>query len=275
MATKIVLRLNGFTTAAPPQSSIGYTGAAHAFGTSESVWVSLVSDNAVKNYIRLTLGPARAGCLPSNVTLTDALMYTSAGGRGVPVPLGFVGTQPRSDQVNVAALMATRNPTAPAQRRWWLHCLPDIWVVDGELVVNAVQTGYIRNYLNAMQVGNWLGLVRNDLQSIVTISQAGLVSLAGASPYAVGQLLRVSRTLDANKRKRGAQKFVASVGPLANQFTLGDWTLGTCTGGSIFRPTYDFYSIGGGDGAYVERVGTKRVGRPFDLYRGRQPATHP
>jgi hypothetical protein len=275
MATKIVLRFNGNTSSAPPQASIGYVGSSHAFGFSESCWRTSGTDAQTKTWIQAILAPRRAGLLPSNVTLTDALMYTAGGGRGVPIPLGFIGPQPRSDQVNVAILASTRHLTAPAQRRWWVHCMPDNWVVDGELVVTGLQTTYIRNYLDAMNESSWLGLVQNDLQSIITISAIGLVSLPGPSPYAVGQIVRVARTLTADKRRRGGNFFITAVGPGLNNFTLGNWTLGATTGGTIFRPTSDFYNISSGDGAFIERAGTKKVGRPFELYRGRQPVRRP
>lgn len=272
MATKVIVRFNGITSAAPPHLSIGYIGSEHAFGFSETFWMNPGVAANVKTYIQTFFAPRRAGILPSNVKILDALMYTSGGGRGTPVPIGMSGIQPVSDQVNVAALVSTRHTTAPAQRRWWVHCLPDVFVQSGELYLTVAQAGQFQSYLTAMNGTQWLGLVQNSLQSVITISTNGLVTLPGVSPFSVGQLLRVTRTLDASKRRVGAQKFVASIGPLSNQFTLADWTLGATTGGSIFRPTYDFYTIGEGDGAHIERAGTKRVGRPFDLYRGRQPA---
>jgi len=272
MATKVVLRFNGFTAAAPPHPIIGYTGTAHAFGFSEALWRTSGTDAQTTDWIRTQLAPARAFLLPSNVTLTDALLYTTGGGRGVPVPLGFVGSQPRSDQVNVAALCSTRHPTAPAQRRWWVHCLPDLWVIDGELHLTNVQATIFGGYLARMNESSWLGLIQNNLQTIISVSAAGLVSLPGPHVFTAGQLLRVTRTLNAAKRRVGGNYFVSSIGPGLNNLTLTNWNLGETTSGSLFRPTYDFYSMGGGSGTHVERAGTKRVGRPFDLYRGRQPA---
>lgn len=271
MATKVILRFNGLTTAAPPQSSIGYVGAQHAFGFSETFWKTAGTPAAIKVFTNNILAAARAQILPSNVKIVDALMYTAGGGRGTIIPIGRSGVQPASDQVNVAALVATRHTTAPAQRRWWVHCLPDNFVIEGELVLSNANAAWFRSYLDAMAATQWLGVVKNDLQSVITITSNGLVTLPGVSPFSVGQLLRVTRTLTADKRRKGAQKFVTAIGPGTNQFTLGDWTLGACTGGTIFRPTYDFYNVGDGDGPFVERAGTKRCGRPFGLYRGRQP----
>lgn len=275
MAVKTVVRFNGLTSAAPAHAILGYSGKQHAFGFSEHYWHSTGDVASAKTFFRNSYAPARAAILPANVTIVDALIYGDGAGRGVPVPIGTTGSQANSDQVNVAALCSSRHPSAPHQRRWWVHCLPDIWVQNGELHITVAQSLFFRTYFNVMMGTSWLGLVQNDLRDIVSVTTNGLVSLPGASPYSVGQLLRVVRTLDANNRRRGGQKFVGSVGPLTHQFTLNDWTFGATTGGQIFRPTYTFYSLGDGEGPFVERSGTKKVGRPFDLYRGRQPARRP
>jgi hypothetical protein len=271
MATKVILRFNGFTNPATPHSTIGYTGARHAFGFSESFWRSTGTTEQVKTFIRSDLAPARRMILPSNVTIVDALLYTSTGGRGIPVPLGMAGAQAVSDQANVGALCSTQHPSAPAQRKFWIHCLPDDFVIGGELSLTNVQATWMSVYLNRLGTTQWLGLVQNDLRDIITVSATGLVALPGVSPYNAGQLLRVTRTVAADGRRKGGQFFVSSVGPGDNNFTLGNWQLGATTSGKIFRPTYDFYDMNTGGNPFVERVGTKRVGRPFDLYRGRQP----
>jgi len=272
MPMKAILRFNGSTQAQAPSAYIGYTGSAHSFGFSESIWRDSSDFNVVKNWIKNLVAPMRAGLLPSNVQIVDALIYATGDGQATEVPLGITGVQGLSDQADVALLISTRNSAAYAQRKWWLHCLPDDWVTSGELTLTQVRTAILAGYLSACNAGHWNGLVRNDLNSIVTISQAGLVSLPGPSPFAVGQLLRVTRALTEDKRRVGDELFVSSIGPLANQFTLGAWTLGACTGGQVFRPTYAYFSIGAGEGAFVERAGTREVGRPFGLYRGRSVA---
>jgi len=272
VATKAVLKFNGNTTAANAQPSIGYVGDSHAFGFTESIWRNGMTVQQTVTYLRTHLGPARANLLPANVKLTGATLYGQNGGRGVDVPLGFAGSFGTTDQVNVGVLLETRHDTAIAQRRWWIHCIPDELVRLGEFAPTLFDSATFRNYLDKMSLGDWLGIDQNDLSTIMTVDETGLVTLAGNSPFAVGQWLRVNRTFTEAKQKRGGRFMVESVGPLLTQFKFASWTLGKTTGGLVYRPTYSFYNIGGGDGPYIVRAGTRRVGRPFALYRGRQPA---
>lgn len=270
-ATKAILKFNGNTTAASPIPSLGYVGSSHAFGFSESVWRNGFTVAQMTTYLRTHLGPARAGLLPANVTLTGATIYEQTGGRGIDIPLGFRGANGTTDQVNVGVLCETSSPTASNQRRWWVHCVPDELVTLGEFSPGLFQTLPFRTYLDKMALGDWLGVDQNDLSTIVTVDATGLVTLTANSPFTVGQWLRVNRTFTAGKKKKGGKYMVESAGPLLTQFKFADWDLGATTGGTVYRPTYSFYNIGGGTGPYIVRAGTRRVGRPFTLYRGRQP----
>jgi len=271
MAIKIVFHFNGVTDAASPWGDIGYTGDQHAFGFTESYWRDLTNAAAMVRWAKDEFAPARCALLPNQVKLTGATMYTDGGGRGVPVQIGRQGVAGSTDQVNIAALVSTRHSTAPVQRRWWIHCLPDSWVVGGELTLGVFTAQYWRIFFSAIAQTYWLGINYGNLSSILTVTDAGLVTLPGASPFAVGQYLQVNRTLDEEGKKKGGKFFVATVGPLPTQFTLANWTFGPTTGGQIFSPSYSLKNIGANEGPYVERVGSKRVGRPSNLYRGRQP----
>lgn len=269
---KSVLKFEGNTEASSSQPSIGLVARSHALGFTESFWWDLATAAGVANRLRTIVAPARARILPQQISLIGATLYSEGTGRGIEVPLDFGGFSVGStDQVNVAGLVETRHGTAPNQRRWWLHALPDNWVTLGELRIPVAEAVKIRTYFDAISDAFWLGIAQTNLSSILTVSAAGLVTLSAASPFAVGQQLQVNRTLLTSGLKKGGKYFVFSVGPLATQFTLEQWDLGATTGGKIFLPTPTFYNIGNGEGPYLVRAGTKRVGRPFSLYRGRQP----
>jgi hypothetical protein len=270
MSSKIVFKFNGHTTAAPPQASIGYVGAEHSFGFSEHTWLNTDDLVAIKSYCQIQYGPTRTALLPSNITLIGATVYLSGTGRGIDIPLGFQGQTGTQDQVNVGILCESRNPSAVNQRRWWVHALPDEMLTNGEFRPTVAQALSVSLYFAAMGVGYWLGQSRSNVQEIVTISNTGLVSLAVNHPYAVGQFLKINRTVNASGKQFGGTFQVATVGPLATQFTLASWNGGDCLGGTIFQESFSLKSFAEGDGPYVVRAGTKRVGRPFDLYRGRQ-----
>jgi hypothetical protein len=283
MGVKCVIHCDGITTpgfatglsipsGGISLGEIGYSGQPHSFGFTESFWRDSDSIPAARTFVKNTFGPARAGVLPSQGYVRSATLYAAGSGRGIEVPLGYQGTAPSTDQVNVALLMATRHGSAPVQRRWWLHSIPDDWVIGGELQAPLAVSQRIRTYFDAINTCWWLGLVRNNETEIANVTDQGVVTLKVNQPYAVGQFVTVSRTLKTNGKRAGGKFMVSAVGPLLSQFTLALWDKGATTGGRAFVPSYIFYLIGAGDGAFVERAGTRRVGRPGKQYRGRQSA---
>lgn len=274
MAIKVIMKFEGLTNESDSSESIGLIGKRHQFGFTESVWQASNDLALCKTNLRNRLAPARALLLPLQVKLAYATLYTATSGRGIDFQLGFNGPSANAgiNTANDAMLCETRKATAAVQRKWWVHCLPDGWLQFGELRLTPAQIGLVRAYFDALNDWSWLGLIRNDLQTVKTIDETGLVTLAVNQPFAVGQFVRISRTLNEQGKKKGGNFMVESIGPLLQQFKLKDWTFGPTTGGTVFRPSYDFMDIGADEGPYVNRGGTRRVGRPFEQYRGRQSA---
>lgn len=272
MTQRCVIRFNGTTTPSSPHTAIGFSGSDHSFGFSESHW--LAGDTTflqAKNWLRNKYGPTRKYLLPSQCRMVDALVYADGDGQGAIVPLGIVGAGGPTDQPNVAMLCTSSSPVAAAQRHWWVHCLPDAFVQNGELALTNLQAESVQDYFNALKETAWYGLTRTGLVKVRTISAAGLVTADAVHTFVVGDTVRITRTVTPDSRQHGYEGVVSAIGPLPTQLTLTGWTLGDTVRGKMFKPDFGFISMGSGNGPIAVRSGTKRVGRPFGAFRGRQP----
>lgn len=271
MATKVVMLINGVTDKAAPNSSIKYAGGQHAFGASESFWSTLSIGSAL--YAKLdALAIARAAILPKQCVILGFRLYNDGTGVGTIRQSGLTSSFYTLNTANDALLIRTGQVGTGSQRHFWLHYLPDGQTQNGEFTPDVVYAAVLKNYLDNLAANfSWYSQVRSNFTKIVTISAAGLVTFAGANPFAVGQFVTISRAFEtATHRFRGGLYQVQTVGPLANQCTLLGWQFGACTNGAAWQRSRSIGSLGSGDGLTVERAGTKKVGRPFDLYRGRQ-----
>ncbi len=279
MALKVSLLINGAT--APDdivRTNIDYRSQGHGYGFSEGFWYDGTDNPAFRGAL-LDIASARNELLPAGCSVIAARIYDGGGGAARVQRYTFGNGGLPTDQVNVALYCRTQQPGNPTQRGWWLHTIPDDYVLKGEFAPSVAYAQKIRNYFLAICTGGWryLAKARTQLRVIDNVTQGGLVTLTAASPYAVGNFVSVRRTTDSNKRRRGFNGMVASVGPLANQFTIAGWNRGATTGGSVFIPQGGLYPLGTAPALtpFVERVGTKKVGRPFELYRGRKSQRQP
>jgi len=270
MPFKVVILFNGRTTGdslIPGMPAVG--SQLHSFGFSEGYITSSSSFDQEATFLRSELGPKRAAILPPSTSIIGARFYQPGGGRAFPVALYLPGTSNITGLANKAVLCTSNNATAAVPRKWWVHNMPDAQVVGGEFQPSNFFAGRFNSYLDAIGQASWMGLVRTSNISVVTISAAGLVTCAGAHAFAVGQFVTLSKTLNANGDKFGGLFRVETIGPLSSQLTLLDWSEGACTGGSLYLKNMQAYVIGASGRPLVNRAGTRRVGRPFDLYRGR------
>lgn len=272
MSTKVVMVMNG--TTGVDAHDVQQLANPHGYGFTESFWANTNDIATLHGSLVGNLFPKRAALLPKGASVVAARYYSDTGGRGVLFGLALRGGSYATDLVNCALLAFTRNPVAPVQRRWWIHNVPDNQFGLGEYSPTQAYAAAMANFLGALNPYFYQGISRTGDTAIVSITSGGLVTLGANSPFAVGTQVTVSRTLTGLGRRFGGLFAVASVGPLATQFTLTGWQAGACVGGRAFVKGKTLYQIGGGPGANTGRAGTRRVGRPFDLYRGRRSAHH-
>lgn len=270
MPFKVVILFNGntvneeFIPGLPSQS-----GLTHPFGFSEGYITSTSSFDSEVSFLRNNLAVKRAAILPPSTRIIGARFYQPGGGRAVPVALSLPGTSNITGLANKAVLCTSNNSSAAVPRKWWVHNMPDAQVVGGEFRPSNFFASRFTAYLDAMGEASWMGLVRTSNINVVTISAAGLVTCSGAHAFAVGQFVTLSKTLRSDGTKFGGLFRVSTVGPLSSQLTLLDWEEGDCTKGNMYLKNMTPYVIGASGRPLVNRAGTRRVGRPFDLYRGR------
>lgn len=270
VATKCIMLLNGSTDRGNPQPIIGYSGSQHAFGVSEGFWSTLTIGDALLQRLN-TLAVRRAAILPAEVRILGFRLYNDGNGAGRVVQSYLSGQFGNLNVAGDSLLTETRSTSTSAQRKFWIHCVPDGMVQRGEFTPTNQYAALVDTYLSYLGSNfSWYSNVKTLVGKILTISANGLVTLFGANPYAVGDQITIQRSYDpVQQRFRGGKFYVATVGPLGTQFTISGWVHGDCQGGQSFIPSRAIGSLGAGDGLSVIRAGIRKVGRPFEAYRGR------
>jgi hypothetical protein len=210
---------------------------------------------------------------------------TAPGSRAYTVfPSGGIGAQRGAGTPNVpqdAALCQCYGTVPGTVKRFWIHCLPDDFVKDGDFDPGSGVPGDARAYINNLATAGFLfryTLPTSPIAKIQSIDNTGVVvlqaPLVGAALNSIVQLYHV-RGVD-GRGKRG--KFTISAFVDNQHFTLGHWP-GDVVGasGSLRLTTYGFTSIQqvpplGLQSDPTIKPGTRKCGRPFGQLRGRAVA---
>lgn len=272
MPTKIVLSINGSNPFGNGVPALGFSGSGHSYAATESFWIAGGISQQLYTWLRNNVGPKRAAILAGNCEVTSARLYQGGGGRGLVFPLGNPGALGPLNQANDAILFETGSADVQKQRQAWIHFPPDGEITNGEFrPTQFYQLGCAQWLALLASSGSWYAQVQSSLTSVVSITTGGLVTFAAVNPFAVGNRVKFTRVyIPAEKRKIGGTFTVLTIGPLANQCTIAAWPQKEGAGGKAFIPTTTLRSLGSGEGLRIVRAGTKRVGRPTDLYRGRK-----
>lgn len=193
------------------------------------------------------VGPSQAGAL------------TWAGGSGYTADL------PTS-----ALLMRSPGIGANNIRRFMLRGIPDNQITEGEFQPSADYRTGVNLFIGSLS--GWLFRARDLSQPsirIVSISAGGVVQTETPITYAVNNMVRILRTVDAGHNLRGGRFQVSVIGPGTNTFTLNNWNYGATTGGSVRLDGVVYPTVDSANTNW-SRVTTRRVGRPFNAWRGRR-----
>lgn len=152
--------------------------------------------------------------------------------------------------------------------------MPDAQVSKGEFAPDMGYANAMATYLQAMAQTSYLSQVPSNVMVIATVTDQGVVNFTANHPYNVGQWIVVRRTTQATTGRRVGGSFqVSAVGPGSTQLTLAGWNKGATAGGKTWIPVGTLATVGAaGAMPLVRRGGTRRVGRPSGLYRGRASA---
>lgn len=273
MPSKIVMLINGLTEKAPPDPQLGYAGSFHAFGVTESFWLNLTNFATITNRVH-EICLARAGLLPLNCEIVAARVYTDGVGTSRLIPLGYRGDTGVLNLAGDAILCQTQTSGVLFQRKFWIHCVPDEQVQNGEWQPTANYKQRTIAYLNKLiAYAMWYAQARTNQVGIVTVTSAGLVTFGNAHGFNVGDQVRITRVyLSSLGRFYGGTFRVATVGPLSTQLTLNGWPAYNGAGGIAFTKGTQFVGMTDVD---VLRGGIRKVGRPFTVYHGRRSKRKP
>jgi hypothetical protein len=256
------------------QLSTNLTGTAanrRIAGWSESVYSSRLA-----SFLELdALASARMQVAPAGVSIVGMRQQQinpvgSSQTYGIGRPGAFLTD---SDVPQMALLVRTASATSNNVRRWTIRGIPDEMVFQGEYKPTSAYLGRIAGYYNYLTTAQW-AFPGRDLtvrpSPITTITTAGLVTMPVAFVANPGERVRITRTITAFAGLKSGTFKVESQ-PSPTTFKLANWIgLDAAAGTGLNLEARQVFLMGL---SASQKVVTRKVGRPFDLYRGRASAT--
>lgn len=248
----------------------------HTGGWSESWWANAILPLGASGITALV--QKRAALLPKEASVVGKRvgLYNLSGNKLLPqgsatakVLAPGSGGRP-CDLPQVALEMSGTATGAANKSRFVLRCMPDEIMVRGEYQPGSTFKGLVTQFCNEIASQGW-GFIGRDLAQpafrVLAIA-AGVVTLDGDAGGVVNtSYLRLNRVFDNNENPvKGAFRITAKAG---NNYTLAglDPAIVAAASGTarIDLVTWlDFATV------VPSRAVVKKIGRPFEGYRGRQ-----
>lgn len=256
-----------FTNVASPDATIHRIGGWSETWYDENLNVLLGSANlwAQKRALLLPQGAAIVGLRTQQVdpvggAQTFAMNYPGINANSADIPQ--MALQCKAIGVGV------RNV-----RTFTLRGIPDGQVTQGEYKPVPPFDTNLANFFKMLKQSAWNFRGRDLAQvahPILTIDPTGIVAFSEPHGLAVGDYVRVLRTVLANGRQFGGRFYVDAV-PSPLKITITGWSQGATTGGKGRKDAIVHPNV---ESATFDRIITRRVGRPFIQYRGRRSKKH-
>lgn len=271
MASRVTMLMQVTTT--PPNRA---DASPHTGGWSESFWANanlLSSDPDI-----LVLCQKRANLLPAQASVVGfrLSLYNIVGNRLMPTgsstgKLQLPGATSRITDVPQMALeLSGKSKTSSNSTRFCVRCLPDAQVAHGEYQPDSAFKGLVTQYGNELVNRDWKFIGRDLTKpSIKVQSIAGNVVTLAAPLGVVDNVdwVRFRRVYDDDEAPvKGAYLVTAHAG---NTITLAGFPARTMTTPSGTIRIDAIVTCGLKDIEPVRAV-VRKVGRPFESYRGRQ-----
>lgn len=264
-ATMILSGVTGDQADGPGlQTESGWSESWYKDGTLAQVRTAMEVDNG--------LAQRRANLFPQNY-LVAGLRYTQVvpPGASISIDKVFPGQlEVASDFPNLAYKFRVLASNLLNSRSVILRSVPDAAVVFGRYKPSVNRDTALTNFQS--ELAGWQ-FKAQDLSfntfKILSINNTGLVTTKLPSGIAPGQEVTILRSHNSTTTALVHGIFGVLAVPSATTIQLaGDWTLGACVGGTIRRYAIIYPSIQFTE--YVTpNITSKKVGRPFDLFRGR------
>lgn len=246
----------------------------HIAGWSETIWDNNTSD--ITSFIE-ALARARARCLPNGATIIGyrRQIFDLQPNRIIPAgsatfAMNLPGTAGNQADIPQMGLSCTVRTSASINtRRFVLRGIPDAQVVTGEFDPSATYLHSLNQYLSELRAGSWDFVCRDlNLPSYRVVGIiAGVITVSGPHAIPVGAFVRLLRVRDQEGSSvTGVYRVTSVTDP--NTLVVANWG-GQIVGvsGAIRQDQFAIYPI---TGFAIGRITTRRVGRPFEQYRGRR-----
>jgi len=246
---------------------------AHSGGWSESHWRADLLPPSNVNIQRLL--NARAACLPRQAAMIGLRIgtFTLAGNKVLPGPTSitrFLKPGGAFDcDVPQMGLELSGSTGGANSSRFTMRGIPDAQVVNGEYAPSVAFKNRVQEYMNSLSGNNWAMLGRvlsNPTYRIVGITGLGVATFTAAPAVAVGDYMRLLRTKDEDQFPVEGAFYVSAV--VGNTVTYANFPAVVVRDSGNARKDevaiYSFLDVN------TSRVVVRKVGRPFEQYRGRR-----
>lgn len=219
------------------------------------------------------LGPARAQLLPRGGSIIgQRFQQVNPKGPSQSTAFGFAGDVVNlCDQPQAALLMKVKALNANNIRQHIVRGIADAWLQEGEFVRNlADATPRLTNYMQALSNWSFQGKdLTQPLIPILTIETNGLVTTEVAHNYVPTDMVLVQSSVTPFGVPISGRYQVNTIGPAVVNFTLRNWVSGPTEGGRVRKDAVVFPSVNP-ETIAISRCIVRKVGRPFNAYRGRR-----
>lgn len=258
-------------TTSPPDRT---TASPHTGGWSESFWAGAVYPATDQFWLELIR--TRQNLLPTQASIVGYRfgVYTIVGNRLSPGGSSTGRLQKpgqaslETDMPNVALMMAGTTAGAPNSSRFTVKCIPDDMVKFGEYQPNSSFKRSVTAFQTALINGGF-GFLGRDLtlpvQRVLSIAN-NVITLTGVVGAVIGtDSIRLLNVKDVNgKPVQGAFRTTAINGFAYTVIGLTGVTAGESGSARVERPKVFLFN-----GLAANRAVVRKIGRPFEGYRGK------
>lgn len=185
--------------------------------------------------------------------------------------VNFPGGSFETDIPNVAILVNVPGQGVRNVKKLILRGIPDQFMIDGEYTPDSVFEPITFKFFAALAAWRFRGQDFNAAQKAINfISSTGDVNMVDNVTFTNGQKVTISGNSDPLTGRKIKTSTWTVLNPSGKVFTARGWKQANSTDGGQARLVSPAFFQPVITDIEVERATVRKVGRPFDLYRGRR-----